>query len=98
MLIILKKIIAFKIKTGYHLELLTAETMELLESTENEIIEDKISENAFHLEIMEVILVSCKIVNNDCKQDSTICIHLFKYIIGTIVGNFTNKFYIFDKI
>ena len=33
--------ITFKIKTGYYLELLTPETMELLGSTENKITKDK---------------------------------------------------------
>ena len=36
--------ITFKIKDGYSLELLTPETMKLLESTENKITEDKNSE------------------------------------------------------
>ena len=35
--------ITFKIKTGYYLEFLTAETMKLLESTENKITKDKCS-------------------------------------------------------
>ena len=47
----------FTIKTGYYLELLTPETMKLLESTENKIVKDKNSENLPHLEITEVVLV-----------------------------------------
>ena len=47
--------ITFKIKTGYSLELLTAETMKLLGSIENEITKDKNSENVLHLEITEVV-------------------------------------------
>ena len=35
----------FKIKTGYYLELLTPETMKLLQSTENKITRDKDGEN-----------------------------------------------------
>ena len=57
--------ITFKIKTGYHLELLTHETMKLLESTKNKISKDKNSENVPHLEITEVMLVHCNIFNND---------------------------------
>ena len=49
--------ITFTIKTGYYLELLTPETMKLLESTENKIVKDKNSENLTHLEITEVVLV-----------------------------------------
>ena len=64
--------ITFKIKTGYYLELLTPETMKLLGSTENKITKDKNGENVPHLEITEVVLVHCNIVNNDYQQDSRI--------------------------
>ena len=59
--IYLKKIentITFKIKTAYHLELFTPETMKLLRSTENKITKDKSSENVPHLEITEIVLVN----------------------------------------
>ena len=48
---------------------LTPHTMKLLGSTENEIIKDKNGENVLHLEITEVVLVHCNIVNNDYQQD-----------------------------
>ena len=64
--------ITFKIKNGYTLELLTPETMKLLGSTENEITKDKNGENVPHLEITEVVLVHCNIVNNDYQQDSRV--------------------------
>ena len=64
--------IIFKIKNGYSLELLTLETMKLLGSTENKITKDKNSENVSHLEITEVVLVHCDIVNNDYRQDSRV--------------------------
>ena len=57
--------VTFKIKDGYSLELSTSETMKLLESTENEITKDKNGKNVPHLEITEVVLVHCNIVNND---------------------------------
>ena len=57
--------VTFKIKNGYTLELLTAETMKLLGRTENKITKDKSGENVPHLEITEVILVCCNIVTND---------------------------------
>ena len=47
--------IKFKIKTWYHFEILTPETMKLLRSTENKITKDKNSKNVTHLEITEVI-------------------------------------------
>ena len=60
--------ITFKITNGYSLELL----MKLLGSTKNKIIKDKNGENVPHLEITEVVLVHCNIVNNDYQQDSRI--------------------------
>ena len=48
---------------GYNLELLTSETMKLLGSTENKITKDKNDENVPHLEITDVALVHCDIVN-----------------------------------
>ena len=64
--------ITFKIKNGYSLELLTPETKKLLGSTKNEITKDKNGENVPHLEITEVVLVHCDIVNNDYQQDSRV--------------------------
>ena len=64
--------ITFKIKTGYYFELLTHETMKLLGSTDNKITKDKIGENVPHLEITELVLVDCNIVNNDYQQDSIV--------------------------
>ena len=64
--------ITFRIKNGYSLELLTPETMKLLGSTENKITKNKNGENVPHLEITEVVLVHCNIVNNDHQQDSRV--------------------------
>ena len=47
----------FRIKTRYYLELLTPETMELFESTENKINKDKNDENVPYLETTDVVLV-----------------------------------------
>ena len=44
--------------------------MKLFGSTENKITKDKNVENVAHLEITEVVLVHCNIVNNDYQQDS----------------------------
>ena len=57
--------ITIKIKKRYSLELLTPETMKLLRSSKNEKNEDKNGENVPHLEITEVVLVHCDLVNND---------------------------------
>ena len=64
--------ITFKIKDGYTLELLTPETMKLLGSIKNKITEDKNGENVPHLEITEVVLVHCNMVNNDYQHDSRV--------------------------
>ena len=64
--------VTFKIKDGYRLELLTLEKMKLLGSTANKITKDKNGENVPYLEITGVVLVHCKIVNNDYQQDSRV--------------------------
>ena len=43
--------------------------MNLLGSTENKITKDNNGENVPHLEITEVVLAHCNIVNNDYQQD-----------------------------
>ena len=70
--------ITFKIKNGYNLELLTPETMKLLGSTENRITKDKKGEYVPHLEITEVVLVHCNIVNNDYQHDSRVLYNLLQ--------------------
>ena len=62
--------ITFKVKIGYYLELLIPETIKLLGSTKNKILKDENGENVPHLEITEVKLVYCNIVNNDYEQYS----------------------------
>ena len=46
--------------------------MKLLGSTKNKTTKDKNGENVPHLEITEVVLVHCNIVNNDYQQDSRV--------------------------
>ena len=57
--------VTFKIKNGCYHEILTPETMKLLGSTESKITKDKNSENVPHLEIVELVLVHCNLVNID---------------------------------
>ena len=76
--------IPFKIKNGYYLELLTPETMKLLGSAENKITTDKNGENVPHLEIVELVLVHCNLVNNDYQQDSRI---LFTFVPNKAFGS-----------
>ena len=76
--------ITFKIKSGYYLELLTPETMKLLGSTESKITKDKNVENFSHLEVAELVLVHCNLVNNDYQQDSRI---LFTFVPNKSFGS-----------
>ena len=79
--------VTFKIKNGYSFELLTPETMKLLASTKNKISKDKSGENVRHLEITEVVLVHCNIVNNYYQQDSKIQEHYIRlFPINRLVG------------
>ena len=48
------------------------ETMKLLGSTEKKITKDKNGANVPHLQIAEVVLVHCNIINNDYQQDSRV--------------------------
>ena len=64
--------ITFKIKNRYYLELLTPETMKLLASTKSKITKDKNGANVVHLEIVELVLLYCNLVNIDYQEDSRI--------------------------
>ena len=46
--------------------------MKLLGSTKSEITKDVSGENVPHLEITEVVLMQCNIVNSDHQQDSRV--------------------------
>ena len=61
-----------KSKSGHNFKFLTPETMKSLGRTESKITKDKNSENVPHLKIKEVVLVSCKIGNNDYDQNSRV--------------------------
>ena len=76
--------IMFKIKNGYYLELLTPKTIKSLGSTESKITKDKNGENVPHLEIVELVLVHCNLVNNDYQQDSRI---LYTFVPNKTFGS-----------
>ena len=44
--------------------------MKLLGSTESKITKDKNGKIVSHLEITEIVLVHCNLINNDYQQDS----------------------------
>ena len=50
--------------------------MKWLGSTKSKIIKDKNGENVLHLEIHEIVLVHCNIVDNNYQQDSRV-LHTF---------------------
>ena len=63
--------------------------MKLLGSTENKITKDKNGENVPHLEITEVVLVHCNIVNNDYQQDSRVlCTFVLNKPFGSLLEIF----------
>ena len=74
--------IMFKIKSGYYLELLTS--MKFLGSTVIKITKDKNDENVPHLEVVELVLVHCKLVNNDYQHDSRI---LYTFVPNKTFGS-----------
>ena len=79
----IKNRIVFKIKTGYKLELLTPETMKLLESTKKDVDSHKNSENVPKLESAEVVLVHCNLVKNDYQHTSKV---LFRFVANKHFG------------
>ena len=83
----IKNRIAFKIKTGYKLELLTPETMKLFGSTKKDVDSDKNSENVPKLESAEVVLVHCNLVKNDYQHLSKV---LLSFVPNTQFGQLTN--------
>ena len=89
--------IIFKDKDGYTLELLTPATMKLLGSTKNKISEDKNSENVPHLEITNVVLVQCNMVNNDYQQDSRVLYTFVWYFIRYLKNNIPIKKYTYKS-
>ena len=62
--------LVFKIKDGYKLELQMPETMKLFGSTEELIGKTKNGESVPTLEVVEVVLVQCNLVDNQYQQKS----------------------------
>ena len=62
--------ITFEIKTGYFLKRLTPETMKLVGSIKSKIKKDKNGETVPYLEIIELVLIRCNVVNNSYQQNS----------------------------
>ena len=73
----IKNRVVFKTKTGYKLELLSEETMQLLGSSKKGIDKNKDGELVPRLETVEVVLVHCNLVNNCYQQASKV---LFTFV------------------
>ena len=57
--------------------------MKLFGSTKSKITKDENGENVPHLELTEVVLVHCNIVNNNYQHDSRV---LYTFIPNTSLG------------
>ena len=64
--------LVFKIKDGHKVELQTPETMKLFGSTKKLIGKTKSGEKVRSLEVVEVVLVQCNLVNNQYQQKSEV--------------------------
>ena len=58
--------------------------MKLLGSAESKITKDKNGENVPHLEVVELAVIHCSLVNNDYQQDSRI---LFTFVPNKTFGS-----------
>ena len=90
--------ITFQIKTGYYLKLLTPESMKLHGSTKSKITKDENGENVPYLEITEIVLIHCHIVNNIYQQDWKF---LYPFVPNKLLGQLLNispKMLYFQKL
>ena len=74
--------------------------MKLLGSTVSKINKEKDGENVPHLEVVEVVLVHCNLVNNDYQQNSRI---LYTFVPNKAFGSLLeisppNHFFFFENI
>ena len=58
-------------------------TMKLLGSTKSKITKNKNGQNVPHLEITEIVLIDCNIVNNNYHQDSRV---LYRFVPNKSFG------------
>ena len=77
----LKNRIVFKIKTGYKLELLTEETMQLLGCSKKDIDRKGDGEIVPKLEAIEVVLIHCTLVNNGYQEASKVLFTIY-YLVN----------------
>ena len=80
----MKNRLVFKTKTGYKLELLTEETMQLLGSPKRDIENNKDGETVPRLETVEVVLVHCNLANNNYQEASNALLYLC-YLLTCVI-------------
>ena len=71
--------------------------MKLFRNTKNKITSNENGENVSHLEITEVVLVYCNIVNNDYQHDSIVS---YVFVLNKSFGQLLDislKTFIFQK-
>ena len=79
---------------------ITLKLKELLGSNKSKITKNENGDNVRHLEITEVVLVHCNIVDNNYQPNSKV---LYKFIPNKSLGRlfnityFTQKFYVFKN-
>ena len=83
----IKNRIVFKIKSGYKLELLSKETIALLGSLSDTVDSNKDGEIVPKLEVVEVVLVHCNLINNSYQEASTV---LFTFVPDKSLGQLLN--------
>ena len=71
--------------------------MKLLLSTKSKINKDESGENVPHLEITEVVLTNCNIVNNNYHQDSRVSYTFVSYKSFGQLQDILPKIFIFLK-
>ena len=73
--------------------------MKLLGSTVSKMNKDKNGKNVPHLELVELVLVHCNLVNNDYQQDSRI---LYTFVpnktFGSLFENSPKIMFFFENI
>ena len=84
----------FKIKDGYKLELQTPETMKLFSSTKKLIDKTQNRENVPSLEVVEVVLVQCNLVDNQYQQKSEVLYtftpnKFYAYLLNQVIWCFS---------
>ena len=89
----------FKIKTGYHLELSTPQTMNLLGSSKKRITKAKQGENIPRLKVTEVVFIHCNLINNAYQYESRVlCTFTPKKPFGTLINILPSTFIFMETV